>query len=191
MRYELIIATIIPALWLAWLLYWWYSARDVKRTTQPEPLRSKLKHRVPLILGVVLFAAPRLVPKLLTRRFVPANLVYPTIGVALLALGLAFSVWARRHLGRNWSAHVVVKEDHALIRTGPYRHVRHPIYTGILLAMLGMAIAIGEWRTLVGFAFMVLSFAMKSREEESRMRETFPEYGEYERGTAALIPFVY
>ena len=121
----------------------------------------------------------------------PANLVYPTIGVALLALGLAFSVWARRHLGRNWSAHVVVKEDHALIRTGPYRHVRHPIYTGILLAMLGMAVAIGEWRTLVGFAFMVLSFAMKSREEESRMRETFPEYGEYERGTAALIPFVY
>jgi protein-S-isoprenylcysteine O-methyltransferase Ste14 len=69
--------------------------------------------------------------------------------------------------------------------------VRHPIYTGILLAMLGMAVAIGEWRTLVGFAFMVLSFAMKSREEERRMRETFPEYGEYERGTAALIPFVY
>jgi protein-S-isoprenylcysteine O-methyltransferase Ste14 len=109
----------------------------------------------------------------------------------MLALGLGFSVWARRHLGRNWSAHVVVKEDHALIRTGPYRYVRHPIYTGILFAMLGMALAIGEWRALVGFAAMVVSFAIKSGQEEARMRETFSEYGDYARQTAALIPYVY
>lgn len=191
MRYDLIIATIIPVLWLVWLVYWWFSARDVKRTTRPEPLASKLKHRAPLIIGVLCFAAPRWVPRPLTARFVPAGLLFPTVGTLMLAIGLGFSVWARRHLGRNWSAHVVVKEDHALIRSGPYRYVRHPIYTGILFAMLGMALAIGEWRALVGFTGMVLSFAIKSRQEEARMRETFAEYGDYARETAALIPHVF
>lgn len=191
MRYDLIIATIIPVIWLVWLAYWWYSARDVKRTTRPEPFASQLKHRAPLIIGVLCFAAPRWIPRPLTTRFVPAGLFFPTFGTLMLAVGLGFSVWARRHLGRNWSAHVVVKEDHALIRSGPYRYVRHPIYTGLLFAMLGMALAIGEWRALVGLAGMVLSFAVKSRQEEARMRETFAEYGDYERSTAALIPYVY
>jgi protein-S-isoprenylcysteine O-methyltransferase Ste14 len=191
MRYDLIIAVLIPALWLAWIAYWWYSARDVKKTSRPEPLRSKLKHRIPLVLGALFLAAPRLVPRVLTRRFVPGSLVYPAVGTLLLALGLGFAVWARRHLGRNWSAQVVVKEDHALVRSGPYRYVRHPIYTGILLAFLGMALTIGEWRALVGLAFVLLSFMVKSREEEGRMRETFPEYQEYQRRTAALVPYVY
>jgi protein-S-isoprenylcysteine O-methyltransferase Ste14 len=191
MRYDLVIATIIPALWLVWLVYWWYSARDVKRTARPEPFTSQLKHRAPLIVGVLCFAAPRWMPRPLTTRFVPAGLFFPALGTLMLALSLGFSVWARRHLGRNWSAHVVVKEDHALIRSGPYRRVRHPIYTGILFAMLGMALAIGEWRALIGFAAMVLSFAIKSRQEERRMRETFAEYAEYQRSTAALIPYLY
>jgi protein-S-isoprenylcysteine O-methyltransferase Ste14 len=191
MRYDLILSTIIPCLWLVWLAYWWYSARDVKRTTVPEPWRSQLKHRVPLIVGVLCFATPRWMPRALTARFVPAGPFFPALGTLMLALGLGFSVWARRHLGRNWSAHVVVKEDHALIRTGPYHYVRHPIYTGILFAMLGMAVAIGEWRTLVGLAGMVLSFAIKSRQEEGRMRETFAEYADYQRHTAALVPYVY
>lgn len=192
MTLELTIAIIIPALWLAWLVYWWYSARDVKKTSRPEPVRSRLKHRIPMVLGALCLAAPRLVPKVLTRRFLPSSIGVLILGTVLLAMGLGLSVWARRHLGRNWSVQVVVKEDHALIRSGPYRYVRHPIYTGILLAFLGMAVTIGEWRALVGLGFAVLSFAVKSRAEESRMRETFPvEYPEYQRETAALIPYVY
>lgn len=99
MRYDLIIATLIPVLWLVWLVYWWYSARDVKRTTQPEPLTSKLKHRAPLIIGVLCFAAPRWMPGPLRARFVPLGLFVPTVGTLMLALGLGFAVWARRHLG--------------------------------------------------------------------------------------------
>jgi protein-S-isoprenylcysteine O-methyltransferase Ste14 len=94
------------------------------------------------------------------------------------------------HLGRNWSATVTVKESHTLIRTGPYRYVRHPIYSGILLALLGTAVAIGERRGFVAVAVALVGIAWKASVEERRMRETFPEYAQYRRKTAALVPFV-
>jgi protein-S-isoprenylcysteine O-methyltransferase Ste14 len=150
-----------------------------------------LPHRVPLLLAAILLALPRWLPRTLTRRFLPEGNLVLVLGVALLAAGLGFSVWARRHLGRNWSSQVVVKEDHALIRSGPYQHLRHPIYTGILLAFLGTAVTIGEWRALLAFLFAVVAFAVKGRAEEQRMVGIFPEYQQYRRETAALIPFVY
>jgi protein-S-isoprenylcysteine O-methyltransferase Ste14 len=143
------------------------------------------------MLVALLMAAPAWLPPPLTRRFLPAGPALPMFGAVLVAAGLGFSVWARRHLGRNWSSSVVVKEDHALIRSGPYAHVRHPIYTGLLLALLGTVLAIGEWRGLAALALALLAFAWKSRAEEGRMRETFPEYEQYRRETASLIPFVY
>lgn len=191
MTLDLVVGIAIPLIWLTWLGYWWYSAKDVKRTRVPEPFSSQVRHRTPVILGVLLFAVPGLWPEALSRRFVPAAPIVPVLGTVVLATGLCFSVWARRHLGRNWSSQVVVKEDHALVRTGPYRLVRHPIYTGILLGFFGMALAIGQWRALAGFFCFVISFGIKSRLEEARMRETFPSYEQYRRETRALIPFVY
>jgi len=188
---EPILRFVVPSLWVAWLIYWWVSARDVKPTKWQESPLSKAWHRVPLIIAAILFGAFGWLPRGLRGRFVPAGPIFPLLGAVLLAAGLGFSVWARRHLGRNWSADVVVKEGHALIRTGPYRHVRHPIYTGILLAFLGTAVTIGEWRGLIGVGFAVLSFVRKSRVEEQRMQDTFPEYAQYRRESAALIPFVY
>lgn len=181
----------MPVLWLVWLTYWWLGARDVKQTTWQEPVGSMLRHRGPLILGAIFMAVPGWVPRILTRRFLPAEHVVPILGTVLLAAGLGFSVWARRHLGRNWSAHVAVKEGHALVRTGPYRRLRHPIYTGVLLAFFGMVLVIGEWRALVALGLVLISFAVKASQEERRMREVFPEYEQYRRETAALIPFVY
>jgi protein-S-isoprenylcysteine O-methyltransferase Ste14 len=181
--FNLVIATLIPSLWLAWLVYWWLSARNVKPTRSREPLAFELRHRAPLMLAALLLAAPRWMPRVLTRRFLPVGWFFPVIGVLLLAIGLGFTVWARRHLGRNWSASVVVKEGHALVRTGPYRYVRHPIYIGILMAFLGTVVTMGEWRGLVALLLAGVSFAVKSRAEERRMLETFPEYAEYARGT--------
>ena len=182
---------ILPILWLAWILYWWISARDVKTTRWREPLQSQLLHRTPLLIGALLFAMPRWAPRFLKARFLPPGNLPWLVGTILVAAGLGFSVWARGHLGRNWSAHVVVKEDHALVRTGPYRHLRHPIYSGLLVAFLGTAIAIGEWRGLVAFLLMLLSFGIKSRAEETRMRQTFPEYAQYQRESAAIIPLIW
>jgi protein-S-isoprenylcysteine O-methyltransferase Ste14 len=191
MMLETVLRIAFPTLWIAWVIYWWISARNVKENRWREPLVSQLPHRVPLILTAILLAAPRWLPRALTRRFLPEGNLFLALGVVLLAAGLGFSVWARRHLGRNWSSQVVVKEDHALIRSGPYRHLRHPIYTGILLAFLGSAVTIGEWRGLLAFLFVLVAFAVKSRAEEHRMQEIFPEYQQYRRETAALIPFVY
>jgi protein-S-isoprenylcysteine O-methyltransferase Ste14 len=191
MTLDMTINILIPTLWLVWLIYWWLSARNVKPIRWREPLAIQLRHRLPLVLAALLLAGPRWVPAVLTRRFLPVGWFFPVLGTALLAAGLGFSVWARRHLGRNWSASVVVKEGHTLVRTGPYRFVRHPIYTGLLLAFLGMVVAIGEWRAVAALLLAGVSFAVKSRAEEGRMRETFSEYGEYERATAALVPYVY
>jgi protein-S-isoprenylcysteine O-methyltransferase Ste14 len=191
MTSETALHIVVPTLWLAWMLYWAISARNVKETRWREPLGSQLLHRVPLILVAILLAAPAWLPRPLMKRFLPDGPLFLTLGTVMLAVGLGFSVWARRHLGRNWSTQVVVKKDHALIRSGPYRHVRHPIYTGILLALLGSVVTIGEWRGLLAFLFALVSFAVKSRAEEHQMAGIFPEYQAYRRETAALIPFVY
>jgi protein-S-isoprenylcysteine O-methyltransferase Ste14 len=191
MSYLLFLQILLPTLWITWLVYWWISARDVKVTRWREPLGSQLLHRVPMILAALLLAAPRLLPQAFRRQILPAGVLVPTLGVVLIAVGLGFSVWARRHLGRNWSSRVVVKQDHALIRTGPYSRLRHPIYTGLLLAFLGTAMTLGEARAFLAFVLLLISFAIKSQAEEARMRETFPEYEQYRRETAALIPYVY
>ena len=188
---EPFVGIILPVLWLAWLAYWWLSARNVKANRWREPLASQLVHRVPLLLAVVLLAAPRWMPGVLKTRFLPAGASVSVLGLVLVAAGLAFSVWARRHLGRNWSGSVVVKEDHSLIRTGPYHYVRHPIYTGLLLAFMGMAVTVGEWRGVLAFVLVFASLALKSRAEERRMREAFPEYEQYQRESAAIVPFVW
>jgi protein-S-isoprenylcysteine O-methyltransferase Ste14 len=84
-----------------------------------------------------------------------------------------------------------VKQDHELIRSGPYAHVRHPIYSGIIFAFAGMALVYGEWRGVVAIALVFLAFAIKGRIEDRRMSETFTEFDDYRRTTKALIPFVY
>jgi protein-S-isoprenylcysteine O-methyltransferase Ste14 len=181
----------ISTLWIAWLAYWFISARNVKATQWRAPLGTHALYRVPtLVTGVLLIGSPEWLPAVLQHRFLPASDGVMLLAVITVAAGLGFAVWARRHLGRNWSSTVTLKENHALIRTGPYRSVRHPIYTGILLALVGTMIAIGRWRAVLAVAFALVGFFFKIRIEEGRMRATFPEYEEYRKHTAALVPFV-
>jgi protein-S-isoprenylcysteine O-methyltransferase Ste14 len=182
---------IIAILWLAWLAYWMVSAADAKATRWRESFLSQLRHRVPVWLALWLLVVPRTLPLVLTRRILPPSTILAAASIALVAAGLGFSIWARRHLGRNWSATVTVKEDHTLVTTGPYAHVRHPIYSGILLAFLGTALATGEWRGFLALALVLVALIIKIRIEEERMRETFPDYEVYRRGTAALVPFIF
>jgi protein-S-isoprenylcysteine O-methyltransferase Ste14 len=178
-------------LWLAWLAYWLLAALNVKRTQRRERFASLLLNRAPLVIGAFLLAFERQPLPWLSARFLPRSMAFYWIGLLMLATGLGFAVWARRYLGRNWSGIVTVKQDHELIRSGPYALVRHPIYTGLLLAMLGTAVAIGEWRGLIAFALITAGFVVKLRTEERFMSETFGEqYARYRAEVPALIPFV-
>ncbi len=177
-------------LWLGWLAYWFISARNVKRTVRRETWAQRWLYALPFVIAVLLFNDPRLAPSLWHRIWEPTLIGY-WIGTVLLAAGLLFSVWARRVLGRNWSGTVTVKEDHELIQTGPYRWVRHPIYTGLLAALTGSAIALDRWSGFVGLAIIFVGLWMKLRREEAWMRETFGEtYASYCARTARLVPFI-
>jgi protein-S-isoprenylcysteine O-methyltransferase Ste14 len=113
------------------------------------------------------------------------------IGLALTFAGLAFAIWARMLLGGNWSSDVTLKRDHELIVVGPYRWVRHPIYTGILLALIGTALAVGEWRAVLAVVLAAAAFWRKLGIEEAVMRRQFGEsYTRYGERVPALIPFV-
>ena len=178
-------------LWLAWLAYWFFAAFNVKATRRRERFASLLLNRGPLVIGAFLLAFERQPLHWLSERFLPLSMAFYWIGLVMLATGLALAVWARRHLGRNWSGIVTVKQDHELIRSGPYSLVRHPIYTGLLLAILGTAVAIGEWRGLIAVALITVGFVLKFKMEERFMSETFGEqYARYRAEVRSLIPFV-
>lgn len=179
-----------PAIWLAWILYWKISAVGVKPAARQETRRQRLSHFVPIWAAVLLFWFPNRFPHLGRQVFPPSEATY-LLGTLVLIAGLVFSVWARVVLGRNWSAEVTVKQDHELIETGPYRWVRHPIYTGMLAGLLGSAIAQDRWTSFIAVALVFAGFWFKLRREEAWMRETFGErYAAYSERTARLIPFV-
>jgi protein-S-isoprenylcysteine O-methyltransferase Ste14 len=123
--------------------------------------------------------------------FVPSSDISGALGLLLVLLGVAFAIWARLQLGGNWSATVTVKEGHTLVCRGPYTVVRHPIYSGLLLALLGVALIVGEVRGLLGVGVLFLSLWLKSRMEERFMLEQFGAgYRQYQKHVKALIPHV-
>jgi protein-S-isoprenylcysteine O-methyltransferase Ste14 len=102
---------------------------------------------------------------------------------------VAFAISARWHIGGNWSANVTIKEDHKLIRTGPYAHIRHPIYTGILLAALGTVIAIGEYRGLASLVLLTVGFIFKAKRKEDFLSSEFgAAFEEHKRHTEFFLP---
>ena len=186
----LIYRQLMLGLWLAWLLYWVSAAIGAKTTQRRESLLSRLSHVVPLLIGLTLIVWPRVPWGWWSLPLLPHRPLTYAVGLALVMLGLAFTVWARLHLGRNWSGTVTLKEGHELIRSGPYAYVRHPIYTGLLVALLGSAVACGELGALIGWCVVAGAFIRKLRIEERFMREIFP--GQYQRYCAevpALVPF--
>jgi protein-S-isoprenylcysteine O-methyltransferase Ste14 len=183
---------VFPALWLAWGAYWWAMSGRVKAAARTESIVSRLLHVVPLMVAALLLWLPRRGIPVLDARFLPAAAWLFWAGAALTLAGLSFTVWARVHLGRNWSGIVTVKEGHELITSGPYRIVRHPIYTGLLLAFVGSAVGLGEWRGVLAVALVLAALWRKLRVEEAWMREQFGAvYESYAQRVAALVPFLF
>jgi protein-S-isoprenylcysteine O-methyltransferase Ste14 len=181
---------LISTLWLLWLAIWTVSAFRTKRVVRVENLASRLSHLVPLGIGVALLTSDHFGGPWLATRIYPRTDGTFWFGAALVALGLSFAVWARLHLAGNWSGTVTLKQNHDLIRSGPYRLTRHPIYTGILSAILGTAIALAEWRGIVALALITLAFLRKIDIEEGFLTARFGEaYARYRAQVPALIPW--
>jgi protein-S-isoprenylcysteine O-methyltransferase Ste14 len=123
----------------------------------------------------------------------PQNSLLGAFGAFLTIVGVAFAIWARLTLGRNWSGAMgTVKEDHELIRSGPYDLTRHPIYTGFFCAQIGTALTIGILASYIGVVVILIAFLIRIHLEEETMNKEFPAaYLAYTKNVKTLIPFVW
>jgi protein-S-isoprenylcysteine O-methyltransferase Ste14 len=177
---------IIDILWLVFWLYWIISARGHKQVIHRSHSWMRYWSAV-LFVAVILFIQNYYV------QFKPVVLSWPVmaLGLVICFLGLSYAVWARRHQGTNWNREPSIQRDHELITSGPYSHIRHPIYTGILTALIGSALVGGPYWLLI-FIFVCFMFIWRVKVEEEFMTQTFPsQYPEYKKRTKALVPFVW
>jgi len=176
----------VAALWIALVLYLTITAFQVRKGDSGH-----MGQRFLLLFAII---AAFVLPRLKVFHFVnfaPVKLPLSLIGTLLSVAGMAFLVWGRIHLGKNWSQIVTIKENHKLVTSGPYRYVRHPMYGGGIVACFGSAIVIGG-----PFVFLLLILGMlfleRVRAEDELLAHHFPdEYPEYHKRTKALIPFVW
>jgi protein-S-isoprenylcysteine O-methyltransferase Ste14 len=171
--------------WAAFWLYWLVAAFSMKR--------GHVAWSHELRIRVVIVAVAILLSRVGAFRGHPvgSNPWLAGIGLVLFGLGLGFAVWARIHLGRNWGIPMTQKAEPELVTSGPYRLVRHPIYSGILVAGIGTALAL-SWLWLTAVALAGIYFVYSATVEEGYLGEQFPDsYPPYKRSTKMLVPFVF
>jgi len=175
--------------WAAFILFWFFAAFSRKRTEKREPIERRLFLVAFMALAFFILNGTLFPDGILNGRFLPDLRWLVQLGALLTAAGIAFAIWARIHIGKNWSGQVTIKRDHQLVRTGPYARIRHPIYSGLLLAVLGTGLAIGEYRALAGFALILFGFIYKAKREEAILAEHFgPAFEEHKKLTGFFLP---
>ncbi len=178
--------SLAAALWIGFVGYWAVAARQAAPTASAESAASRTIHRWLLNLSLALLFVP--VPGLRVR-WIPLAWPLVATGLVVQALGFLLAAWARRHLGRHWSGAVTVAVDHQLVRSGPYRVLRHPIYTAMFVMYLGICLVSGEAHALVGLAVLAVAYGRKIPLEERTLEQTFGSaYQDYRRTSWALIP---
>jgi protein-S-isoprenylcysteine O-methyltransferase Ste14 len=181
---------IIFACWWTFIIVWLINAFRTKRTAERQSLESALAHRIPVAAGWWLMLVPKWHGPL-ALQVIARTALSEMLGTVICALGLIFTLWARRTLAGNWSSNVTFKQDHELIRTGPYRIVRHPIYTGLLSMFLGTGIYIGQVRCGLSLLMVAIGFWIKLNQEERLLLRHFPDaYPAYQHEVKALVPFI-
>src|SRR5271157_5971631 len=159
-------------LWLAFYSLWLLAALRTKRAVERVDWGKRLSYTVPVALGYYCMFGLGFAILWLQHRFIPRTPPIAITAIVVTIAGMAFAVWARVYLGSNWSATPTVKEHHQLIRSGPYRLVRHPIYTGFLLAMAGTSLANGKVRGLLALVLVLIGWLIKIPLEEEFMVRT-------------------
>jgi protein-S-isoprenylcysteine O-methyltransferase Ste14 len=179
----------ITVCWFALALFWIATSLGVKQKAKAESSGQRWTHLGLLIAGALLLFNNDWPWAFLHFRLYPQSTWIEWTGAAMTLAGVLFAIWARISLGRNWSAAVQIKQDHELIRKGPYNYIRHPIYTGVLLALLGNAVAIGQLRGALAFAVIVVGFIRKAKKEEAFLAGQFGDaFTQHRRRTGFFLP---
>jgi protein-S-isoprenylcysteine O-methyltransferase Ste14 len=179
-------------LWLLIAAVWLGSAPFTKKTVHQQSIWTRLEHIAVIAIGLYLLFGSPLYPSWINRPVLKVTLPVALSGFAIVACGVAFTIWARLTLGNNWSGTATIKQDHTLIRIGPYRIVRHPIYAGLLIAMLGTALQRGIIHNFLALPILAVGFWLKVMIEEQIMIQRFGnEYLQYRREVRALAPFIF
>ena len=179
---------VMRAVWIVWLVLWWAAAFWSDRVTKASARLYELVYRfLPAAGGILLFAARSGELRLWRTPDVVAWIM-----VAVAIAGFSFTWWARIHLGRLWSSSVSRKAEHHIVDTGPYRIVRHPIYTGIIVASAAVAGQRGTGQAWLGMSMMTLGWYIKARLEERFLRDELGAgaYDSYSRRVPMLVPFM-
>ena len=180
-----VVALVILVAWVAFWIYWIFASVGVKKGR----IRWGREAGVRVVIVLIVLLLVRI--GAFKGQTITSDPWLKGIGLAIFASGLALAVWARVFLGRNWGTPMSLKVDPDLVTTGPYRRVRHPIYSGIILAMVGTAVAV-SWYWLIAVALLGTYFVYSAVIEERYMIRLFPDaYPDYKRSTKMLIPSVF
>jgi protein-S-isoprenylcysteine O-methyltransferase Ste14 len=175
--------------WIIFVVYWAVAALRTRRAERRESAASRYSVMVLLWTGYTLIFFGEKGLGILNEPMVAHNRVFAMTGVVLTWLGIGLALWARWHLGQYWSGRVTIKEGHELIRTGPYAHLRHPIYSGLDLATIGTALVINRWGCAVGVVLVIVAYWIKARKEEAMLSIRFgAAFQEHCRRTGFLFP---
>jgi protein-S-isoprenylcysteine O-methyltransferase Ste14 len=176
------------AIWIVMIVYWNISARNIRPVARAEDAKSTQRHQLLLNLGILMLFVP--VPGL-TRQFLAPTRAVVATGFAVQGGSALFYFWTKQYLGRFWSSAVAIMKEHQLVRSGPYRLIRHPLYTGMLGMFIGTAIVSGQYHALIGVGLGVYAYWRKILIEERALSEAFgAEYDDYKHHSSALIPWL-
>jgi protein-S-isoprenylcysteine O-methyltransferase Ste14 len=174
--------------WIILWVYWLVSARTQKAAKKHESGSERIGQVLPVLVSYTLLFEPFMGHGWLGFRFVAKRDDLELAGLLITSLGVTFAIWARAHLGANWSAAVSIRDDHELIHTGPYRRIRHPIYTGMIMASAGTALVLGQVRGLIAAIFLA-AFYRKARKEERWLEQEFGDkFKAHTRHTGMFLP---
>jgi protein-S-isoprenylcysteine O-methyltransferase Ste14 len=178
--------------WAIFILFWMISSAQAKHNVKQAGRRvSPLVIFFALTVMLTLIVRATGLNRLIHYQLLPNTIIVQTIGLLLCAAGIAFAIWARIHLGINWGMPMAIKDQPDLVTTGPYAFIRHPIYTGISLAMLSSMFT-ADISRVIWFVVFTGYFIYSAKQEEKRMLLLFPgEYPGYMKRTKMFIPFIY
>ncbi|HEV2490874.1 MAG TPA: isoprenylcysteine carboxylmethyltransferase family protein [Candidatus Acidoferrales bacterium] len=179
----------IQIAWGATFIYFIASALLTNRIKRREPWSGRILDRVLLMGSYILLFSGLSVPGIANQHFMQPRALFQIAGAVMTYLGLPLTIWSRACLGRYWSGVVALKQDHRLIQSGPYRVVRHPLYSGLVLAAFGMAVCVTTWSSLLGAAGLLTCFERRAQKEDGLLAGEFgAEFEIYLQRTGRLIP---